>query len=263
MTNDVAFEDAGSDEDLREAYVLKQWSRRRSSARARMSRARKLLATGRMEAAEGAAREALGLLRSALNWAEYGSKEEQAHLELDRAGKWVRSTFGCRLWREGHEYKVTCPVSLAHSRAGFSVGGAASSICSLCAGDLSECPQQRGRAYLVPGGTADLGWCRVCMADQKCRHLPTEMYRASVVGIVVEMDLEEVSIVSRPAHPDARIEERSVSHGELQAKLGWQFVPGIEVSCDRCLEPCSGLSRVDRARLTSRDETPAGSAGAA
>ncbi len=243
MVSEV-FDEAGDDSDLHDAHMLSQWTDRRSAGLAGLDQARRLLEAGDRTTAEEVARQSLKEMRSALNWAEFWPHEEQAHDELDESGRWVRSTFGCHLTREGTIYSQACPVALGHNRVGFSVGGVANRICSLCVEDLSECPHMRGRAYLVPGGSGDLGWCRVCGAAEACEHESTQLYRASVVARIHDMNLDEVSLVTRPAHPDARIETMSVSHEDLAEAIGADdFSPGVDVVCSRCLLPCEGLIR--------------------
>lgn len=201
--------------------------------------------TGRegLAPAEQTAREALESFRSALNWAEDGPREAEAHDRLDSAGKWVRQTFGCTLPQEGTSYFLTCPVRLGHVRVGLSIGGTATRTCSLCGEDLSECEHQRGVAYQVPGGVGELGWCRVCAKTECQEHSPDQFYRAGVIAIIGEMALDEVSIVAKPGHPDARIHRQSVDTADLRATLGEQWRPGMPVSCDFCLSPCRGLIR--------------------
>jgi hypothetical protein len=240
---------AGSDEDLHKAYLVSQVLERRSKADRLMEQARSLLADASNEEdlhhAEVNARNALAAYRSSLDWAEDTDREEDAHRRLDEAGHWVRETFGCFLDRDGKSYKQTCPVALGHNRIGLSISGRASvRVCSLCGRDVSECEHLPGTAYLVPGGASDLGWCRVC-CQSECDHVPTEMHRAPLVSIIRQMDLDEISIVSRPAHPDARIQAVSVPVADLQDVLGDSFIPGMEVSCDRCLLSCEGLVRHD------------------
>ena len=163
---------------------------------------------------------------------------------MDQAGAWVRETFGCQLTRSGTRYSQTCPVALAHNRIGMSIGGTAKRLCSLCGDDLSECEHIPGTSYLVPGGVSSLGWCRVCL-QEACEHTPDQNHRVSVVGIIKEMDLVEVSFVPKPAQPEARIMEMTIPVPELIEALGDTFVPGDEVSCDRCLRECGGLTKHD------------------
>jgi hypothetical protein len=61
--------------------------------------------------------------------------------------------------------------------------------------------------------------------------------------IVVEMQLEEISIVGSPAFRDARITSIPYTHDGLCQALGEEFEPGVDVSCNRCLLECDGLSR--------------------
>ena len=241
------FEAAGSDAELRKAYVVGQVESRRRSADDLMNQARQLLQAPSEIAneldAEELARRSLKLYRSALDWAEDTDLEDEAHQAMDDAGRWVCETFGCHLERSGDEYFRTCPVDLGHNRIGFSIGGrAARRICSLCGEDVSECEHLPHTSYLVPGGPADLGWCRVCL-EEECEHNPEARYSASVVSRIVELEIEEISLVSRPAHPEARIHRLSVDSAELREALGPDFVPGMEVRCHKCLDPCGGLIR--------------------
>jgi hypothetical protein len=126
----------------------------------------------------------------------------------------------------------------------MSIGGVATRICSLCGVDFSECEHLPGVAYLVPGGTADLGWCRVCLQEH-CNHDDGQTYRVAVVAIITEMRLNEVSLVSKPAHPEARFTAISIPVSDLAEALGDEFAPGLDVSCDRCLLPCDGLQKHD------------------
>lgn len=169
--------------------------------------------------AEHDARQALVQYRASLDWAEDTDHEDDAHRRLDDAGGWVRRTFGATSGGTA-QYRQRCPVALGRNRIGLSVGGrAAKQVCSPCGMDLSECEHLPGTAYLVPGGAGDLGWCRVCCASE-CDHLPHETYRASLVSIIQGMDLDEVSIVTKPAHPEARIQAVSIPESDLQASLG-------------------------------------------
>jgi hypothetical protein len=239
------FAQAGPSDDLLDAHHQQEIDSRLGNARTRMVAARSaLVADSDSGASEGEAREALSAYASALNWAEDTDLEDTVHQEMDRAATWVRQTFGCTIAREGTEYFQRCPVALAHTRVGLSVGGYARKRCSLCGDDLSECPHIPGVAYLVPGGPDVLGWCRVCLREQGCEHASDQTYRAGLVSTIVEMTLEEVSIVAKPAQPDARLSSISVSVDDLRRALGDQFDAGMDVSCDRCLNACTGLHRI-------------------
>lgn len=245
----MMFEEAGDDSGLRQAYLQSRIDGRRREGEDQLRKARALLAGGPArqgkQRAERDARAGLFALARSLDWAEDGPDEDASHRRLDEAGRWVRESFGCSLHREGTSYSQDCPVALAHNRIGFSVGGIATRVCALCGQDLSECEHQRGKAYLVPGGTEPLGWCRVCGCECGCDHSPDRTYQAGVVARITRLDLKEVSLVSKPAQPEARLSSVSVSHAELREELGDGFVPGMRVSCGRCLLPCEGLVKHD------------------
>ena len=249
--------EAGSDDDLREDYRRGQILNRRAAAKELMRVAHDKIAdpddADAMAAAEDAARQALGLFARSLDWAEDSPDEDEAHELMDNAGWWVRTTFGCQLGRSGSGYRQRCPVALAHNRIGLSVGGTAVRVCSICGADFSECEHLPGTAYMVPGGPDPLGWCRVCLKET-CEHEPGQQYRVSVVARITEMSVDEVSLVPKPANPECRILEMSISTSDLVEALGSEFVPGSEVSCDRCLYECGGLIKHDPAEWMRRTE---------
>jgi hypothetical protein len=232
--------DAGDNSDLREAYVLSRINGHRSAAKRHFARAKRLVGHSRVRA-ETEARTALDRSARAFWWAEETPLEEEQHLLMHQIGRWTRSNFGCWLDFEGGTYKHRCPVAIAHKRIGNSMGFTADRICSLCGGDLSECPHHRGRTYWVRSGPWEGGACRVCLEDE-CRHRPNRLYRASVVSIIKNIDvLREVSLVRRPAQPEARLTELPVSTADLRRALGPRFKAGMPVSCDRCLGECQGI----------------------
>ena len=249
----MTFPTAGSDRDLRDAYTAAQVQDAWGRADTTLARARSAMEanprTPARRRVEHAAREALGDLASGLNWAEDTPAEQDAHDRMDTAGRWVRTTFGCQLHQDGKQYFQTCPVALGHNRIGLSMAGCAKRTCSLCGDDLSECEHLRSTAHVVPGGNTDLGWCRVCLSKDTCGHSPDNTYRVGVVAFITDMELNEVSIVGKPAHPDARFRSVSLSNRELEAHLGPQWTPGMPVICDRCLTPCAGLTRHEAPHL--------------
>lgn len=243
------FEEAGRADDLSEAYRASRVRGRLQVGRQRLDAARQALEKvptrrGRRQA-EPDARAALAAFAGALYWAEGSAEEVHVHAALDEAGAFVRSTFGCRFDSRSGVYHQRCPVALAHAGVGFSVGGSARRFCSLCGEDLAECTHRRETAYLVPGGHEDLGWCRVCLKDSTCEHSANERYRARVIGIIREMRVDEISFVTNPAHPDARIVDLPITEKEMASRLGAEYQAGMTVSCDRCLLPCSGPGRAN------------------
>ena len=238
-------EAAGSDADLIAERRHQDVESRAAQGAGHLETARVLLRGDRPDvpAAEREARAGLSLLARSLDWAEDTNFEDDAHQRMDEAGRWVRSVFGCAIEWDGTSYFETCPVALGHNRIGMSVGGVAVRICSLCGEDLSECEHLRGVAYFVPGGAEDLGWCRVCLFDADCDHSRDQRYRVGVVSIIREMQITEVSLVNKPAHPGARLLRVSVPFTQLQEVLGPELSPGDGVSCDKCLLECDGLRR--------------------
>ncbi|GAA1871013.1 hypothetical protein GCM10009836_59640 [Pseudonocardia ailaonensis] len=156
-------------------------------------------------------------LRSAMNHLEDTATFEDAHTELDRAGRLARQKFaeGCHLdLDEDLTYHQSCPVALAHNRVGLSPGMIVrESQCSICESDPEDCIHITGRTY----------------DGERC------------VRIIKEADILEVSFVARPNQPDARINRVSVDIGRLKRGLGSDFHPGVPVLCDNCLTPCGGV----------------------
>jgi hypothetical protein len=158
-------------------------------------------------------------------------------------GEWVRKTFGCHLAYESGTYHQRCPVAIAHKRIGMSVGFTVRRrICSICSDDWADCPHSPSELYDVPGGLDEAGRCQVCRKENCARHLCGQTYRVPPIAIVMEVeDLQEISLVAKPAQPDARLTSLPISTESLRAALGPSFTPGAPVSCDRCLRPCEGI----------------------
>ena len=235
--------EAGSDEDLVREREMAAIREARAAANKHFAEAKRLLATDRAEA-ESQARAAIDAATRGFWRAEETSLEEPMHLLMHRVGRWTRQRFGCFLHFDGKGYEQRCPLAIAQKRMGFSIGFTAQRICSICGGDLSECPHIRGRAYWVRGGRGPTGRCPVCMQED-CEHDAETLYRASVTSIIHEMRGRELSIVRRPAFPEARMLAQPVSTADLASHLGKNFRPGMEVSCDLCLGECRGIEEID------------------
>ncbi|MEV7046623.1 hypothetical protein [Amycolatopsis sp. NPDC051061] len=153
-----------------------------------------------------------------MNYLEYEdmAQFEVAHTRLDAAGQLARGTFpkGCLFAFKDEQYHQQCPAALAHNRAGLSPGMKVRAMqCSICEGDPDDCEHIRGRRY----------------GEQECVH------------IITDAEIMEVSLVGRPAQPDARLTSISLSTSTMQSKLG-EFAPGVPVTCDRCLAACDGVA---------------------
>jgi hypothetical protein len=179
---------------------------------------RRLMSNGGSDEDESVLRGALVILRSAMNWLEETEQFEEAHAWLDKGGRLAREAFpaGCQFpFRDG-TYYIECPVALAHNRHGLSVGFVVRKReCSICRIDPEDCPHINGRLY---GG-------------QRC------------ISVITDADILEISVVGRPAQPDARTKSMSIGMQELRDSLGDDFVPGVPVTCDRCLSRCDGVVR--------------------
>ncbi|MEU5859263.1 hypothetical protein ABZ799_28455 [Nocardiopsis dassonvillei] len=192
------------------------------------------------------ARRALRLGAEAYWFAELTELAEREHRTLHAMGRWTAANFDCWLDYENGSYSTSCPVAIADVRMGFSPGFAARRMCSICDGDLSECPHLRGRLYWVRGSKHSGGYCRVC-ASKSCNHRDHRLYKTCVIGIIKEVDvLREVSVVDVPAQPLARLTKRAVSLKAIADAFGPGFVPGVKVGCTSCSFPYPGLP-IDRA----------------
>lgn len=163
------------------------------------------------------ARAALRTLRSAMDHLEDTEHFEDAHQVLDEAGRRVRLAFGCVVTFDAGQYWDDCRVSLAHNRVGMSIGGVVERAeCSICGLDPHECGHVTGRVY----------------DDETC------------VQVITEVDLDHISLASRPAQPDARIQRVSVPRSDLENAVGPSIAEGADISCDRYLNTCSGVREV-------------------
>jgi hypothetical protein len=232
--------DAGTDADLTAAYILQRIREFGRPAKRTFVRAQRLVQRDR-NTAERLARGAIAMAARSYWWSEDTEWEARQHALVHKIGKWTRKSFGCHLAFTGTEYRQNCPASLMHNRFGVSAGMVGDAVCSLCGQDLSICPHIRGRSYWVAGGPSSVSEiCRVCN-DAGCKHRADRLYRAGVVASYRNMEFRELSIVRRPATPEARFSDTPVSTSELAEKFGDRFRLGAPISCDLCLGPCPGF----------------------
>jgi hypothetical protein len=194
--------------------------------------------------ADAEARKAIDAAVRAFWWAEDTELEAAQHELMHRIGRWTRREFGCSVHFNGTQYERRCPIDIAHTKMGLSPGYTCILICSICGGDLSECPHLRDRAYWVRGGPFESHPCPVCMQPD-CGHRPDRLYRVSVTANVTQIRAHEVSFVRRPVQPEARIISLSISNDDLAKALGPEFRPGIPLSCDKCLGGCWGFNEFE------------------
>jgi hypothetical protein len=235
--------DAGDARGLDEKYLRSVVSQNRATANRHYANAKRLVGHNRPEA-EAEARRAIASIVRAFWWAEDTDLEKAQHELMHKIGRWTRSTFGCELHFDGEKYEQRCPIAIAHKRIGFSPGFTARHICSICGGDLSECPHLRSRLYWVRGGLDASGLCPVCVREQCDRHKPDRLYRAKPTSIVTDLQGLEVSLVPRPANPEARLLALPVQTQPLPKALGPTSRLEVSMPCDRCLGGCWGFDEV-------------------
>ena len=234
------YSDAGDGADIHKSYVESMIRSYRARANRHFAAAKHLIGHDR-DNAEKEARKAIDSIVHAFWWAEDSEGEEAQHQLMHRIGRWTRKNFNCQLSFSEGKYYRTCPLDIAHTRVGMSIGFIANRLCSLCGEDLSECIHRLGRTYWVRGGPNATGQCPVCNKDS-CRHSPDRLYRAQVISIVKSGTIREVSLVRRPANPEARLFRIQVTGKDLAEVFGSSFAYGMTVSCNKCLSECPGFS---------------------
>ncbi len=234
-----------SNEDVSPAspFVIAEGNKRRRLAKRKYGQSA-LLAELAPEEAEKKGREALALGASAFYWLDGTELGEVAHQELHVMGRFVRESFGCELHFTGSSYEQRCPVAIAHKRFGLSIGFTGNRNCSICGQDVSECEHVLGREYQVPGGIGPSGRCRVCMSPDCNEHSSDQIYPTRAGTVLTEGTLHEVSIVPKPAHPDARLTAIPIDSVELVEYLGPKFRIGMPVICSQCLGNCPGFTEL-------------------
>jgi len=155
--------------------------------------------------------------RAAIDRLDDQPEFDEAHDTLDQVGQHIRQARPelCLFTEAGDDYTQDCPVALGHIRLGLSVGlEIQESHCSICEGDVWECPHIPGKSY-----------------DGQ-----------SAARVVTKAKIFEASVVSRPDFPDARFMSQPVSRARVEAALGGPLPANTKPLCDRCLTPCSGIS---------------------
>ncbi|MET3567970.1 hypothetical protein ABIC47_003484 [Leifsonia sp. 563] len=154
--------------------------------------------------------------RAAIDRLDDEPEFDVAHRTLDEVGQHIRHTRPelCFFTENGDDYTQDCPVALGHIRLGLSVAvEIEESHCSICEGDLWECP-----------------------------HIPGELYDGKpAVRVITKAKFFEVSVVERPDFPDARITSRPVARADVEAAFGGPLPADARPICDRCLTACPGI----------------------
>jgi len=223
-------------------------NRQKSDAEEKIAEAQELISSAKTAYNQGERRAAESLCRDSLKKLREASlldESEPSHRRrLHDVGKMVHDTFGCHLdFREG-TYWIDCPVLLSHTQIGFSIGGSADVICSICGQDNFICPHVKGRRYDNIAANRWLGYCSICL-KQDCGHKLGEIHNdVEAIGIVTDIELDHVSLVKNPANPLCVVECRAVGKDELTSLLPAEgiesFVYGETiVDCHHC-RVCGG-----------------------
>jgi len=201
------------------------------------NKGRSLLEEKRREEAEGAMRDSLVRLRNAFHLASEDPKI--GHLLHDR-GRKVHDLFSCKVRMSGTTYYQECSVLLSHVHLGFSVGGSANAICSICGQDPWDCEHIKGFKYDGVLCQRIGRTCNICL-EENCSHHVGETYNSvEAVHIMTNLKVEEVSLVKNPANPLARIQVHTLAPDDIRDTLPEAerefFIPGQTViHCHHCV----------------------------
>ena len=213
-----------------------------------LAEARRLMFTARaapVTEGEAYARQALHRFRAAMDRLEDTPEFEVAHAELDVAGRFCRENWpkGCELVPVGRDFSQECPAWHAHTRVGFSPAMLANAICSVCGVDVTTCPHLPGEPLSdVVAALVGDGWCSIDGHTECTEHELGRTYDARVAILITHVhSIEEVSIVGRPAQPDARIMKVTMPRSDFDGLMGGPLPDGVIPVCDRCLNECPGV----------------------
>jgi hypothetical protein len=192
-------------------------------------------------------RSSLRYLREASLWQP---EKEYIKIYLHEIGKRIHDLFGCEIEFDRGAYQISCPVTLSHSKYGFSMGGSATIICSICGDDMLDCPHIKGRVYNGIVAKRQYDKCNVC-GEGTCEHTEGEIYDgARAFGVITEVELDHIALVKNPANPltvvtryslnKADILERLPEHERHLAEKGL-FQYGDTLHCHHCVA-CHGSS---------------------
>jgi hypothetical protein len=219
---------------------------------------------GRLTAAEHHARAALQAICNAYNYlddlthdypgslVEVKSGEMKAledlldhcHGLIHRYGELVGGLFGCYLEHKDDGWYDGCLVSLLHLRFGNSTGFTARYICVICGAAAGDCDHHPREKYPRMAQVTSNGYCDICV-DSCQDHQPGVTYEVQAGFRLADIDVLEVSMVSRPRDPLTRITQRSVDPQMIVDRLGRLPEPGEPVLCHACMYPCDGFRHLD------------------
>jgi hypothetical protein len=189
---------------------------------------------------ESSARTSLARAVDAFNFLEDTELAEFAHEHAHKVAALVGGIFGCGIEYSKDTYWDICPISLMHRRCGMSVGFTTTRCCSLCGEDLDLCEHLLDARYEVKVHRSPEGMCNAC-GRLSCSHNDGDIVLAYPHPVMGDVQLHEISLVTRPRDPLARITKIEFDRQLLARSLGGQ-PSGHDIWCYRCLHPCDGFT---------------------
>ncbi|MFE0455370.1 hypothetical protein ACFW2D_29715 [Streptomyces sp. NPDC058914] len=193
---------------------------------------------------ERSARRSLVRAVDAFNFLEDTELAEVAHQHAHKVAALVGGVFGCYMEYSEDAYWETCPISLMHSRWGMSAGFTATRRCSLCGEDVDLCEHLLGTLYEVEIQRTVDGTCNAC-GRHSCSHLDGDIVSAYPHAVMGDLQVHEISWVSRPRDPLARFTRVEFDPQILAHSLGGE-PDGRDIRCYRCLHPCEGFETLSQ-----------------
>ncbi|MFJ8745851.1 hypothetical protein ACIRL2_41645 [Embleya sp. NPDC127516] len=191
---------------------------------------------------EALARTSLARAVDAYNFLEDDELSELAHQHAHNVAALAGGLFGCSIEFSDDTYWDVCKLTLMHDRCGMSAGFTSTCICSLCAQDIDTCQHLLDVGYDITVRHDVDGLCNIC-GQLNCLHIEGEIASVFPQPVTSDLQLHEVSLVSRPRDPLARFTKLELSKDVLLQELGEDLHDRV-ICCYRCLHPCGGFSQM-------------------
>ncbi len=138
---------------------------------------------------------------------------------LHHIGRRIHSKFSCPNPPTDGSYTLSCPVLLSHTKGGFSIGGSAKPMCSICCGDAFTCPHEAGQIYDGVVAKRVLNTCNIC-GKETCGHLEGQVHdQVEAYVIISHLTLDHISYVENPEDPLCCIQSRTMGRDEVWREL--------------------------------------------
>ena len=170
-----------------------------------------MLKQGLLQASEQLYRRSLDKLCDA-----YLYDKSQIHYrkQLHQIGLFIHSKFRCKYKFEDGVYSLYCPVRKSHSKGGFSIGGVAKKICSICGKEIHECKHKGRKVDNVVAKKIE-GICNIC-GKRDCLHEPGETYNNVIpIYFITNMEIDHIAYVDNPADPTLVYYNDTIDEKEL------------------------------------------------